>query len=730
MPNSEISRKVGRLLKKHTFILTVFCLFSFQNRVQGQWVPAGGPDGGSSYAFAERGDTIFTGSLNGVFFSTDKGESWHAANNGLDGGVVSNLAVSGNSILAGTSKGIYRSTNNGALWKLSNTGLTHTRVRCIVVSGDSVFIATDNQYGTGHTFLSTNHGASWNEIKSKSQSNIISDLLFINGTLIAGTLDGCYISAKDDTSFTKVTPDLHSDDIACFAMSGTTVLAGIWSGGIIQSPDSGKTWSKIENSLSEKTVSHLAVYGNYLFAGIRNGGIYRSSNNGLTWAHTSAGLKKSSVLTLHVSDNTILAGTINGGIYRSSDDGLSWTAVNTGFFARRVAALVAEGSSLFAGTNGGVHVLSNSGTSWDVLNNGLANPDSASSTTVSHLAVSNGSLFAVSAAGTNQGIFRSTDNGASWALANTGLPQVGISGFAANNEAVFASNYEGVYRTSDNGNSWVLSDSGLPAPRVASLTASGNMVFASIVNGAAGPGGAYMTSDNGSSWVNISEGLPLYEEVASLIKSGDVILAGTYGSGIYRSADNGASWMVDETGSLTGKKVIALAETNNNIFAGTYSNGIFLSTDNGISWTPVSTGLPKTDTNKTTPVTSLVISGDHLFAGTDFNSVWRRPLSEMISPTAISSSEQQKAAMQTDFRVSTSGGFHSDVVLSYRIQSRLFVQLGIYTVVGEKVKVFQHGEQQPGVYRIRFKESISAGLYFVHFQAGSYRDQRIIHILK
>lgn len=716
------------LLKKHALTLTVLYLLSFQTPVQGQWLPTGGPEGGSCYAFTERGDTVFAGTYNGVFFSTDNGSSWHAANNGLHG-LVSSLAVSGNSILAGTSNGIYRSTDNGSHWNRSNTGLTHTRVHCITVTGDSVFITTDNQYGRGYIHLSTDNGASWKQIKTVSE-NILGEIFFINGAIIAGTIDGCYLSGRDDTTFTKASPDLEHDDVACFAMRGTTLFAGLWSGGLLSSPDSGATWTAFDNSLSGKTVYTLTVRGNYLFAGIYNDGVYRSSDNGQTWSRTSTGLQKSSVKAFHGNGNNILAGTINEGIYRSSDDGASWVAVNAGFFARQVTSLIANDNDLFAGTSGGVFRSTDNGTSWIAMNNGLVDPDSVSSALITHLAVNNGALFAVSSSGPRRGIYRSTDSGTSWAPAGSGLPSSGISGFTVNDNTLFAATWEDVYRSTDNGASWTPADSGLPQPRVTSLIASEGTVFATIVDGEAGPGGAYHSTDNGSSWTDISAGLPLDGEVISMIKSDTVILAGTYRGGIYRSTNNGASWTTDNSGPLTGRRIYSFAKASGAIFAGTYSVGIFLSTDNGASWTPVSTGLPQTDSGETTPVTSLLIHGDTLHAGTGYNSVWRRPLSEMISPISTSSRKQKNTAVQPDFRVGSGDCHRSDVVLSYRIQSSGFVHLGIYTIAGKKVEVVQRGKQASGTYRIKVKKTIPPGLYVVRFQAGNYQACSVLSVVK
>jgi len=71
------------------------------------------------------------------------------------------------------------------------------------------------------------------------------------------------------------------------------------------------------------------------------------------------------------------------------------------------------------------------------------------------------------------------------------------------------------------------------------------------------------------------------------------------------------------------KLVHALAVSGKNIFAGTYV-GVFLSTNNGTSWNKVNTGLTGH------PIRTLAVSDAYIFAGTDGDGVWRRPITEFV----------------------------------------------------------------------------------------------------
>ena len=72
----------------------------------------------------------------------------------------------------------------------------------------------------------------------------------------------------------------------------------------------------------------------------------------------------------------------------------------------------------------------------------------------------------------------------------------------------------------------------------------------------------------------------------------------------------------------------SLLLNGSNVFAGT-SSSVYLSKDNGQSWTQINEGMGNQN------VYSLAISEDYIYAGTD-NSVWRRPLSDIVPVELIS----------------------------------------------------------------------------------------------
>jgi hypothetical protein len=103
--------------------------------------------------------------------------------------------------------------------------------------------------------------------------------------------------------------------------------------------------------------------------------------------------------------------------------------------------------------------------------------------------------------------------------------------------------------------------------------------------------------------------------------TGSSIFAGGLGR-VFLPTNAGGGWTLASTG-LTGY-VNQLVVSGTTLFAGTNAEA-FVSTNNGTSWTAVNEGLWAPAVN------TLAVSGTYIFAGTYGNSVFRRPLSELVA---------------------------------------------------------------------------------------------------
>ena len=633
------------IMKKLLFIALLNLLFFSTGLAQ--WEQANGPYTGYVRAIAVDPTTgyVYAGtSGSGLFRSIDNGSTWTAINNGLASTGVYSIAFSGSHIFAGTSgDGIFLSTDNGDNWTAINNGLTgyEIGVKAILVNGSNIYAGA----GSG-IFLSTDNGSSWTDIAQ-----------------ISG----------------------YSYYINSFALSGTDIFAGTTNGGVLLSVDGGSNWDEMNNGITNKQVNAIAVSGSHIFAGTEQDGVYLSVDNALSWTTINNGLPSLKVTTLAIDGANIYAGTERDGIFQSTDNGTTWYPVNNGLTNGLITSLEISGSQVFAGTYGGVYVSANNGGNWVSINNGLLNTiartfaingndvfagvfgagifssndngvhwdlsNDETGTDVWSLAVNGSNIFA----GTWDGVYLSTNNGTNWSLINDYLKEYTrrVLSIAFKGTDIFAGTFNGgVYRSSDNGSNWVEVNNGLSGTSafVHALAVSDNNIFAGTWDG------VYASIDNGENWASVNNGLTNFY-VQAIAISGSNIYVGTRG-GVFLSVDNGSNWLAVNNGLSGGSlDVKSIAINGRQIFAGT-ADGVFLSVNEGSNWTEVNTGLLNRD------VQAVSLNGTYLFAGTNYEGVWKRLLDDFkdlsLSTDSITIEAQASSANTFDIASNTDWTISSD----------------------------------------------------------------------
>ena len=157
------------------------------------------------------GTFIIAGTFDGLWISTDNGNSWIEANNGLDPLVLSLGAIpnvtGGPTLLAGTFSGVYRSTNNGASWIAANSGLTNLEIRSITPSGTNAFVGTQG----GGIFASSNNGVTWSEVNNGLTNTTVWRVFALPGlpgNILAGTNLGIFHSSNGGQTWSSISSGL------------------------------------------------------------------------------------------------------------------------------------------------------------------------------------------------------------------------------------------------------------------------------------------------------------------------------------------------------------------------------------------------------------------------------------------------------------------------------------------------------------------------------------------
>jgi len=592
--------------------------------------------------------TVFTGTANGVYKSTNGGASWIQINNGLPSGHggVNSLAISPNyaaddTIFAGglMEEGFYKSTNGGESWTHVNTGLT-THLDSFAFSPN---YATDGTVfgGTwdGGVYKSTDNGNSWTQvITGLTNTNVIalaiSPNFLTDGTVFAGTgYDGVYKTTDSGQSWTSVNSGgpagMRTFSLAIspnYATDGT-VFAGTMDGGVYKSTNSGAGWTQVNTGLTNTYVLSLAVSPNYandstLFAGTGNG-VYKSNNGGASWTSINVPTLNPNVNSLAISpnyatDSTVFSTSADDGTYKSTNGGSSWILVDGVLTGASVESLAispnfAIDRTLFAGTlitDGRVHKSINGGASWTQANSGLPSNSGVESIAISPNYSNDNTVFAKA----GDGIYKSTNGSTSWtqvyAYTYGGL-LVGLPVFSPNyatDNTLFAGapgSNGGLYKSTDGGTSWAKVNSDFPSTYVFGYMlaispnfATDNTLLARIdCEGATGS--LYKSTNGGTNWTQVAYTYGGSLPVFSPNFANDGTLFAVFGggvsdAGVYKSTDGGTTWTKVNSG-FSSPFVFSLAISPNfandsTLFAGT-EGGVYRSTNGGASWTQVNSGL-------------------------------------------------------------------------------------------------------------------------------------------
>jgi photosystem II stability/assembly factor-like uncharacterized protein len=251
-------------------------------------------------------------------------------------------------------------------------------------------------------------------------------------------------------------------------------------------------------------------------------------------------------------------------------------------------------NQIYAGTSNGLFLSTDSGKTWNLINNSLANLD------IRSIAINNQDIVV----GTSSHLYLSKDNGANWQAADSDLISTAYyNSIAFSGKNIFVACDMGFYLSTNNGDNWQgAHGNGLTSDLVYSIATDGSNIYV----GCSQSGGMFLSTDNGTNWHAINNGLPDISNVFDIVVSESKVYIGT-SKGVFLSTDNGASW---KNIGLSNSAVTSLAVSDGNIIAGMDGGKLFISTDSGSSWQAINKGL----SNLT--VKSISILGKNIYVGT------------------------------------------------------------------------------------------------------------------
>lgn len=533
-------------------------------------------------------NVLMVGTIDGIWESTDKGDSWTKIQSDSMPINIGSMAIDPRddaTIFAGTWWRAYKSTDSGKNWRLIKDGM---------IDDSDVFAITVSSQDPDHLvasacsgiYQSFNNGEKWAKIQGiPSQSRRTRDIVqhpSLSGTIFAATTEGFWMSSNGGKTWSMTTQrNLEINSIAVHPDEPNKVFIGTNNYGVMVSMDGGRNFSQTNNKFTSRFTYSITTdieSSERLYATTQNtatggGFVFISPDGGKSWDQAKnldvTRVSPFSIIQDRVNPNLLYMGS-NLGIFSSYDRGNSWAQVvapkpvkSTSRSKRKTTKIKVEplpiGPELIPALTEKVRLLSYT---QDGRNGFLA--------------------------GTETGLFRSYDVSKGWEKLHLG------DGISSNVFVVttnpqlpgiiwVGTSLSGVLVSKDNGVTWN-KVRGIPERIPVSSIRVDPQDADTIYVGTSQT--LYLTRDGGETWQRRGGNLPLGNYTSILINprnTKEVYVSSSLQSdgGIYHSIDAGVNWKRMDTKelNLASRRIWSLAfdpVNSNRIFAGTHSSGIYI----------------------------------------------------------------------------------------------------------------------------------------------------------
>jgi photosystem II stability/assembly factor-like uncharacterized protein len=540
------------------------------------WAELPGLHGQSVFAFAAAPSdphTLFAGTLDGVYRSSDSGATWSLISPPESHEIheVESLAIdpaNPDILYAGTWHLPWKTEDGGKSWKSIKQGIIEdSDVFSIVIDPDRT--STIYLSACSGIYKSDNAGALFRKIQGipseARRTRVLMQDPANRQIVYAGTTEGLYKTEDAGKNFRSMTAaDVIVNDVLVDPRDPNHVLLATDRGGVLSSQDAGKTFTASNAGISERKVKALLVDRadpTRIFAGVVNdknfGGVFASTDGGQTWSQTAKGLDGRDVYVLaQTAKGDLVAGT-NSGIFlldppEKADDS-----------SPAPAELVWEPRNTIANTltKSQTETVRNTRVT---IEKKVAAPLIQIEGRVAALDVSGDVWLAA----TSFGLLTSSDQGQTW----QGGPVMGSTDFlsvASHQDLLVAANASTVVLSKDGGQNW------WPMPIPQMLTGIHGLVFSpdgTLWLGARE--GVYYSPDLGKTWMWVQR-LPL-ADVDSLSfdpASGRVLASSSSSNSVYGIAPKTITWKWWSTGD----PVTIVRAAGDRLVAASLSHGVLLS---------------------------------------------------------------------------------------------------------------------------------------------------------
>jgi photosystem II stability/assembly factor-like uncharacterized protein len=637
--------------------------------------------------------------------------------------------------------GIFRSTDYGETWQQADSGITNREMVCMCVTSNGIVLASAAGASGSGMFRSTDLGISWQRTNSdpyswnfegiSEYSHVLYGFDFTNQALVYESTDG---------GLTWLLPSgaiPPSDILMSVYKDNSGLYVGSYHYGVFKSLDEGRSWTSINGGLANKDIFQIVPGRKSLFCATYDGVYSNSLSSQGNWQRSDKGLTGISVKCMASSNDVLLAGTAGSGLWRSANLGKDWSQVSLGggdVFVCRIVVIAnnvwVSASSWYPAIEGALFCSTDHGLTWGMVGN----------MTASALAGNDKVVLA----GTEFGLYRSTNGGATWTQVTDGVESnINVADIAMRDSvAIVVNGTSGFYRSTDSGISWIYQYINyLPEGLIAAFSDSGEFYI-----GSGEVNEVFKSSDEGATWKDA--GAPLANaDVNAILCSGAEVFCGlSNGAGVIASTDRGNSWYRSNNG-LRYPSVLSLASARNQVFAGTDGGVYALVSPQVTICSPLDSSIggekARLVWNASQDIDEyrIQIAEDSMFekvvrdfevAGDTSCTVdylefdrlyyWRASAVTPYGSNLFSSPGEVFIGAPTSLFVYPNypNPFSNSTIIRFYVPRKTEVVLDIYDMLGRKVRIYSRGELSIGNYQQRVDAGrLSSGVYFYRVTAGN-----------
>jgi photosystem II stability/assembly factor-like uncharacterized protein len=466
-------------------------------------------------------------------------------------------------------EGVLKSTDGGQTWQSANNGLNNLYVGSLFMhptNPDILLAGTGNNQYYDHQgiYLTTDGARSWTQVLSGANINAVEFPTADPNIAYAGSADAVFVSTDGGHTWQKASggdefgwgaPGVRAGfpiDFQVDPRDPNRLFANNYGGGNFASADGGQTWTVASAGYTGAQVRDIATGPDQVFAAARSG-LFVSSDGGTSWQGLNtppAAVLEWNVVAVDPANpqHVLASNNWNGTLLQSFDAGQSWQPVGShageGKGWRAIVFAPSDPQTVYAGTSAfysagvfneampasGVWVSHDGGSQWQPANSGLAADANVTALTV---AWDNPSILY--AATGNHGVLKSTDGGASWIESLAGRPALAVAIDPQDADHVLAGlQFGGMHASANGGISWSSVAAGiLPESNLADIIF--DPAHPSVLYAADRLSGVYRSTDGGASWQPINDGLRMRAvNQLALTPDGARLYAATEGEGVYR----------------------------------------------------------------------------------------------------------------------------------------------------------------------------------------------------